>query len=213
MILSHPNLFFNKKLKKTNIFQFYNLHGGYFSLGTINKLSRIAPIILRFSDYWPLTGHCAYPGDCNEWKKICVECPNLSTYPSIGLDQTKRLWEKKKRIFSNIDITLVVPTDKMFGEVKKSLFFKNKKIYKIPNGIDVNSFSFEDKMSAKKSLKIPNKFTVLFIAHVAFNNYRKGTHLLEKVLNKYKNDAKIQFLIVGNDSVKWRKLGYKNIYI
>ena len=206
------NLFLNKKLKKTNIFQFYNLHGGYFSLGTINKLSRIAPIILRFSDYWPLTGHCAYPGDCNKWKKICVECPNLSTYPSIGLDQTKRLWEKKKRIFSNIDITLVVPTDKMFGEVKKSLFFKNKKIYKIPNGIDVNSFSFEDKMSAKKSLKIPNKFTVLFIAHVAFNNYRKGTHLLEKVLNKYKNDAKIQFLIVGNDSVKWRKLGYKNIY-
>ena len=206
------NLFLNKKLKKTNIFQFYNLHGGYFSLGTIRKLSRIAPIILRFSDYWPLTGHCAYPGDCNKWKKICVECPNLSTYPSIGLDQTKRLWEKKKRIFSNIDITLVVPTDKMFGEVKKSLFFKNKKIYKIPNGIDINSFSLEDKMSAKKSLKIPNKFTVLFIAHVAFNNYRKGTHLLEKVLNKYKNDAKIQFLIVGNDSVKWRKLGYKNIY-
>ena len=67
-------------------------------------------------------------------------------------------------------------------------------------------------MSAKIPLKIPNKFTVLFIAHVAFNNYRKGTHLLEKVLNKYKNDAKIQFLIVGNDSVKWRKLGYKNIY-
>ncbi len=206
------NLFLSKELKKTNIFQFYNLHGGYFSLGTIEKLSRIAPIILRFSDYWPLTGHCAYPDDCDKWKKICEECPDLSTYPSVGLDQTKRLWQKKKRIFSNIDITLVVPTDKMYNDVKKSLFFKNKKIYKIPNGIDIKLFYSRDKVCAKKSLKIPNIFTVLFMAHVAFDNYRKGTHFLEKVLNRFKNDKKIQFLIVGNDSAKWRKLGYKNIY-
>ena len=206
------NLFLNKELKKTNIFQFYNLHGGFFSLGTIKKLSKIAPIILRFSDYWPLTGHCAYPGDCSKWKKICTECPNLSTYPSIGLDQTQRLWKKKKKIFSNIDITLIVPTQKMYNEVKNSLFFKNKEIYKIPNGIDINSFFFEDKTFAKKSLKIPNIFTVLFIAHVAFNNYRKGTHLLERLLNKFKDEKNIQFLIVGNDSFKWRKLGYKNIY-
>lgn len=206
------NLFLNKQLKKTNIFQFYNLHGGYFSLGTIEKLSRIAPIILRFSDYWPLTGHCAFPGDCEKWKKICTNCPDLSTYPSVGLDQTERLWKKKKRIFSDIDITLVVPTDKMYDEVNKSLFFKNKKIYKIPNGVDVNSFFFEDKVFAKKSLKIPNIFTVLFIAHVAFDNYRKGTHLLEKILHKFRNDKNIQFLIVGNDSLKWRKLGYNNIH-
>ena len=120
--------------------------------------------------------------------------------------------EKKKRIFSDIDITLVVPTDKMYDEVNKSLFFKNKKIYKIPNGVDVNSFFFEDKVFAKKSLKIPNIFTVLFIAHVAFDNYRKGTHLLEKILHKFRNDKNIQFLIVGNDSLKWRKLGYNNIH-
>ena len=206
------NLFLNRELKKTNIFQFYNLHGGYFSLGTIEKLSRIAPIILRFSDYWPLTGHCAFPGDCEKWKKICTNCPDLSTYPSVGLDQTERLWKKKKRIFSDIDITLVVPTDKMYAEVNKSLFFKNKKIYKIPNGVDVNSFFSEDKVFAKKSLKIPNIFTVLFIAHVAFDNYRKGTHLLEKILHKFRNDKNIQFLIVGNNSLKWRKLGYSNIY-
>ena len=206
------NLFLNKELEKTNIFQFYNLHGGFFSLGTIKKLSKIAPIILRFSDYWPLTGHCAYPGDCNKWKKICKECPDLSTYPSIGLDQTQRLWKKKRRIFNNIDITLIVPTHKMYSEVKNSLFFKNKKIYKIPNGIDINSFFFEDKTFAKKSLNIPNIFTMLFIAHMAFNNYRKGTHLLERLLNKFKDEKNIQFLIVGNDSFKWRKLGYKNIH-
>ena len=92
----------------------------------------------------------------------------------------------------------------MYNEVKNSLFFKNKKIYKIPNGIDINSFFFEDKTFAKKSLNIPNIFTVLFIAHMAFNNYRKGTHLLERLLNKFKDEKNIQFLIVGNDSFKWR---------
>ena len=46
----------------------------------------------------------------------------------IGSD--KKIWEKKKN-FSNIDITLVVPTDKMFGEVK-SLFLRIKKFIKYP---------------------------------------------------------------------------------
>ena len=62
-------------------------------------------------------------------EKICVECPNLSTYPSIGLIRQKIMG---KRIFSNIDITLVVPTDKMFGEVKKVYFLRIKKFIKYP---------------------------------------------------------------------------------
>ena len=66
-----------------------------FSLGTINKLSRIAPIILRFSDYWPLTGHCAYPGDCNKWKKICRMSKSFNLSVNwIGSD--KKIMGKKK---------------------------------------------------------------------------------------------------------------------
>ena len=137
---------------------------------------------------------------------------SCNAYPSIGLDQTKRLWKKKKRIFSNMDITLIVPTHKMYNEVKNSLFFQNKKFIKYQMELTSIHFFFEDKTFAKKSLNIPNIFTVLFIAHMAFNNYRKGTHLLERLLNKFKDEKNIQFLIVGNDSFKWRKLGYKNIH-
>lgn len=53
------NLFLNETLKNSDIIQLYNLHGGYFQFSTLSKLSKISPLIWRFSDYWPLTGHCA----------------------------------------------------------------------------------------------------------------------------------------------------------
>ena len=24
---------------------------------------------MELSDYWSMTGHCAYPGECNKWKE------------------------------------------------------------------------------------------------------------------------------------------------
>ena len=31
---------------------------------------------MRLSDYWSMTGHCAYPEN-GKWKQICSNCPDL----------------------------------------------------------------------------------------------------------------------------------------
>ena len=48
---------------------------------------------------------------------------------NISIDwirSNEKIMEKKKRIFSNMDITLIVPTHKMYNEVKIVYFSKKK---------------------------------------------------------------------------------------
>ncbi len=205
------NFNYNKKIFNSSIIQLYNIHGGYFQLSRLIELSKLAKIIWRLSDYWSMTGHCAYPDKCENWKKICTNCPDLKTYPSIGIDNTKNIWKRKKRIIQTIDIDIVVPTIKLLGHVKESPILKDKRVHLIPNGVNTNFFKPYDKKIARSELNIPNKFSILFISHVAYNNYRKGTHILEKVMDKFRNNNNIQFLIAGIHSSKWTNRGYKNL--
>ncbi len=205
------NFFLNKSIFKSTIIQLYNIHGGFFQFSHLKRLSKFSRIVWRLSDYWSMTGHCAYPGKCEKWKQICSNCPDLKTYPSIGFDNTKKLWEEKRRIIKRINLQIVVPTKKLFHEVKQSPILGDKEIYFIPNGVDTLFFKPKSKKKSRLDLKIPNKFSVLFISHVAYDNYRKGTHILRDILNKFKDHEQIQFLVAGINSYKWKKFNLKNL--
>ena len=205
------NIGFNRKLYKSDIIQIYNLHGGYFQFNKLKKLSKISKLVIRFSDYWNLTGHCSYPGDCDKWIKGCGKCPNLKSYPEIGLDLTTNIWKRKNKTFNTIDLSVVVPTKKMFTAVKKSDFFKKKKIHIIPNGVDTNKYKPMKKVKARNLVGLKNKFTILFISHIAFNNARKGTEYIEKLLREIDDIQNIQKVIVGHQSDKWNKFKFRNL--
>ena len=205
------NFFLNKDLSKSSIIQLYNTHGGYFQITTLKKLNSYAPLVWRLSDYWAMTGHCAYPGECEKWKTLCKNCPSLNSYPEIGIDNTANIWNKKKKIIEKLNLKIVVPSDRMYKHVKKSPILKNKDTYIIPNGIDTKIFKPLNKKFAKKKLKISEKFSVLFISQVAFDNYRKGTDFLKKVLDTFREDKNIQFLVAGMGSEKWNDFSFKNL--
>lgn len=205
------NLFLDNKIFKSDIVQLYNIHGGYFQISSLKKIAKFSKIVWRLSDYWPMTGHCAYPGNCNKWEKGCSICPDLNLYPSIGLDRTKHLWNKKKEIIQEIDLKIVVPTKKMLSEVQQSSILSKKQITIIPNGVNTKKFKLLDKIKTRKTLKIPNIFSILFISHVAYNNPRKGTNYLYEILKKLENNDDIQKIIVGLESKRWKKIGFKNL--
>lgn len=205
------NIFINKEIFKSSIIQLYNIHGGYFQLSSLKKLNKDIPIIWRLSDYWSMTGHCAYPGECNKWKSICEKCPSLNDYPEIGFDNTTVIWKKKQHLIKDLNIKIIVPSNKMFEDVKKSPILKKKEVFIIPNGIDTKKFKPNNKIIAKKKLKVSNKFSVLFIAQVAFGNFRKGTHIVKEILDTFKESENIQFFIAGINSDKWHNYSFKNL--
>ena len=77
----------------------HNLHGHYFDLAALPRLSQLAPTILMLHDSWLYTGHCAYHIDCDRWRTGCGRCPDLTIPPAIRRDGTRFNWKRKKRIY------------------------------------------------------------------------------------------------------------------
>ena len=130
----------------------------------------------------------------------------MNDYPEIGFDNTTVIWKKKQRLIKDLNIKIIVPSNKMFEDVKKSPILKNKEVFIIPNGIDTKKFKPNNKIKAKQKLKVSNKFSVLFIAQVAFGNFRKGTHIVKEILDSFKeseNLCKNEYRLIKKKFPPW----------
>lgn len=193
-------------LKKPNIIQLYNTHGGYFSHTLLPRLSKIAPIVWRLSDLWPMTPHSAYTYGCECWKNGPEKCVcKLSSYPPIYRNTKKMLWKVKEHAYEESDITVVAPSSWTESIAKQSKLLSRFPVYRIPNGIDLNIFKPQDKTAAKAVLGIDkNVRVILFSAHGLDNNPRKGSNLLIKALNGL-NLKNALLLLVGEGGDSFEK--------
>jgi glycosyltransferase involved in cell wall biosynthesis len=197
-VLRHP------WLQKPDIIQLYNTHGGYFAPWILPALARRAPLVWRLSDMWPMTGHCAYSASCNRWMTGCGACPDLATYPAIGLDTTAYLWRQKRRIYERMKLTVVAPSSWIEGIARQSPLLAHADIHRIPNGLDLNAFHPSDRGAARRHFGVPHDRTaILFAPHVASNNKRKGGDLLEAALQRLGARDDVVLLVAGVGAEQW----------
>lgn len=200
------NIVDNKWFNDSNIIQLYNIHGRYFSFTVLPKLSKTKTIVWRFSDMWPITGHCAYSYDCNKWEIGCGECSYLDEYPQLENDKTAFLWKLKKKVYEKTDdLIIIVPSLWMKNIVRRSSFFKKNRVYYIPNGIDTKNFKNTDKKNAKIKIGLnENNKTILFIANQLKEEKRKGGEYLLKALSMLPDSLKkeIVLIIIGSGDIK-----------
>jgi len=191
-------------VRNADIIQLYNTHGGYFSHSALPELSRIAPLVWRLSDLWPITGHCSYPGNCHKWETGCGGCPDISLYPSLPRDTTAMLWRMKNRWYNNSRLTIVAPSSWTQKAAQKSPLFKNFEIVKIPNGIDTDVFQPINREESRKLLGLPaQEKIILFVAHGLDQNMRKGIDLLPQILSPLYEKFKIRLLVAGVGKADW----------
>jgi glycosyltransferase involved in cell wall biosynthesis len=197
-IISHP------WVAKADVVVIYNAHGGFIDFTSLAKLFSIKPIVWRLSDLWPLTGHCAYPGNCERWLSGCGQCPDLKSYPGVGFDKTRYLWQKKYNLYQIRHPSIIAPSRWMYNNARRSPLLVNSNISYIPNGIDIDIFSPNDQISSRRILGIKddNSVSILFIAEKSYPNIRKGTDLLEKALELL-SDCNISLIAVGHHSERW----------
>jgi glycosyltransferase involved in cell wall biosynthesis len=115
-----PSFKHREHVEWADIIHCHNLHGNYFSLYLLAEFSRKKPIVWTLQDMWSVTGHCAYSLDCTKWEKGCFECPYLSLYQKFYFDRTSEMWEKKRDIYRNASISVVVPSLWLKNIVAKS---------------------------------------------------------------------------------------------
>ena len=152
---------------------------------------------------WSITGHCAwaYTGDtkkkCEKWQTECKKCQNLKIYTKPSKDSVKLLFNKKRNIYKNSKLNIIVPSLWLKQKVEKSIL-KNQNINLIYNGIDNTVFIKYDKIKIKKKLKLPtDKKIITFLANSGKHNIQKGWDYAEKIINYYKNNKNILFLCIG----------------
>ena len=193
----------NRDLTECDIFHFHNLHGGYFNPFALPGLTRLKPSVWTLHDMQAITGHCAYAFDCDKWQTGCGNCPNLTTYPDVTIDQTARMWEDKRRIYAESNVEIIVPSQWLKDIVAKSIF-KDKKVHLIYNGIDEQIYRPYDKSAVRRQLKLPEDAIVVgFASHRGLVEQRKGSDFILEAYKyfvaKYPN---LYFLCVGGKSEK-----------
>jgi glycosyltransferase involved in cell wall biosynthesis len=183
-----------------NIVHLHNLHGYYFDLRYLPKLSRQVPVILNLRDMWTLTGHCAYPINCTHWKQGCGNCPDLKIYPPIARDATRFNYRRKKNIFSHSRLFITTPTKWLMDQVLFSQMFSAIEYRVIPNAINLDTFHPGEKYLARKVLDLPQETQiVLFLSHSEFKDFETMHAALNYI---HKGQKKLLFICIGKDGVK-----------
>ena len=153
-------------------------------------------LIWTFHDCWPFTAYCPHYAmvGCEKWKTKCEDCIQHREF-SWFFDRSRSLFEKKKRLFSGLDLMIVAPS-KWTAEQAEASFFGDYPIQVIYNGIDLSVFQ-PTAGRFRERYRIPADKKILL--GVAFGwGARKGLDVLIELARRL-DSSRYQMILVGTD--------------
>ena len=182
-----------------DVIHLHNIHGHNVHLKLLFSYIKTNNIKLfwTFHDCWAFTGYCPHytMAKCDKWETSCEKCKQKKHYTWF-FDRSKTIFEKKKSLFSGLDLTIITPSQWLADQVKRS-FLSGYPIRVINNGIDLEVFK-PRKSDFRKKHNIEDKFILL---GVAFDwGVRKGLDVFIELSKKL--DSRFQIVLVGtNDKI------------
>ncbi len=190
---------------QADLVHLHNLHGGYFDLRVLPKLSHRLPVVLTMHDAWMLSGHCAHSMSCDRWLKGCGHCPFLETHVPLKRDASAYNWCRKEKIYGRSSLAVVTPCRWLMDKVERSMLAPAVRMAEvIPNGINVNIFYPGDRLKARKEIGLNEKdFVMLAIAQGGkrnpWKNYEVVSETAEVVAQRNERGGAV-LLLVGGDA-------------
>lgn len=181
-----------------DVVHLHNLHSHNAHLDMLFSYlkERKIKIFWTFHDCWAFTAYCPYYdiAGCSKWaEEGCGRCPQRARY-SWFFDRSKILYERKKQIFSGLDMTIITPSRWLANQVKMS-FLKEYPVKVINNGIDLSVFYPRETVFRKK-YGVENKYILL---GVAFDwGRRKGLDVFVRLAERLDSE-KFQIVLVGTN--------------
>jgi len=129
----------NKSYQDCHIVHLHNIHGGYFDVNAISKISHEKKIIWTLHDMWAITGGEAH--FFKESKSLISKKEYLNQYPynSPILDLRRLNLRNKSRIYnSSKNLNIVTYSKWLYREVSETGYFKTDKINYIPHYFSEN---------------------------------------------------------------------------
>lgn len=182
-----------------DIVHLHNIHGHNVNLKMLFTFFKKNPqikLFWTFHDCWVFTAYCPHytMAKCYKWQSECSHCKSRKEY-SWFFDKSKKLFNRKKELFTGLNLTIITPSEWLAGEVKKS-FLKDYPVKVINNGIDLSVFKptgsdFREKHGIDK-----DKF---LLSGVAFGwGERKGLDVFIKLSERLDKNKYAIVLVGGN---------------
>ena len=189
----------------------HNLHSHNCNLEMLFRFfkERKQKLVWVFHDCWAFTGYCPHYDmvGCDKWKKEgCHDCPQKKHF-SWFFDRSRMLFEKKRQLFSGLDLTIVTPSKWLAEQVGQS-FLREYPVKIIHNGVDLEVFKpTESDFGTRYALE--GKYIVL---GVAFGwGERKGLDVFIELAKRL--DERYQIVLVGTNEQVDKELPTKIISI
>lgn len=158
----------------------------------LKALPQNKPIVWTLHDSWPFCGICHYFFECEAYQDKCCKCPFL--HSDKVKDLSYEIWKKKAKVYKNLDLHVVGPSQWMAKCAKQSSLLGGFPVEVIPNCLDVETFRpIDEKEVSSKwhelQLISRNKPLVLFGAFNAINDRVKGFAYLVSALKRLEQDG------------------------
>ncbi len=189
-----------KEYRGSDIVHCHNLHGSFFDITSLEKISKEKPVVWTLHDEWAITPHCGFTFEGTEMKNGFYVCPNKDIYPKISWHNEAFLMRQKRAVYQRSKLHIVVPCQWLKSRVEKSAL-RNHPISLIYYGIDHHLFSKKDKRGCRNELGLPaDKKIIFFVADGGKSNPFKGWSYAEEVIKKLENRSDILFVCGGNSN-------------
>lgn len=189
-LLKHP------LCREAEILNFHGIHSDFVSYLALPQITAAKPTVFTLRDMWCLTGHCAFPLDCERWKIGCGKCAYLHFHPPIKRDATRLEWKLKNWTYERSNLTLVVLSHWLAEQVKQSMLSRFP-IHHIPNGVDTEALTPLDPLRCKYALGIPEEKRVVVFVATNLQSLRKGADLLLKTLESLPQTLKSEIVLLS----------------
>ena len=190
-----------KKIDEFNpdLIHLHNLHNSYINLPMLFSYikKRNVPTVWTLHDCWAFTGQCPYftIKNCSKWKTGCHSCSQYRDYPASLYDNTKKMWNLKKKWFTGVNNMTIVTPSQWLANLARQSYLGEYQIVVINNGIDLNVFrstpsNFRSRLDIQKDKHI--------VLGVSFSwGYRKGLDCFVEMATKLGDNY--QIVLVGTD--------------
>lgn len=185
-----------------DLFHLHNLHGGYFDLREVPRLTERIPTILSLHDAWMLSGHCSHSFECGRWETGCGHCPALWIYPAVPRDATAFNWERKRDIYARSRLNVAVPCQWLADRVRRSMLMPAvRELRVIPFGVDLDVFQTADRASVRAGLGLdPSRRVMLVAANALRERTWKDSETFRGALERLRGEAvDAQWIAIGEE--------------
>jgi len=214
----------NPLVQEADIIHLHWINFGFLSLKSLEKLFALnKPIVWTLHDMWAFTGGCHHSGDCENYQNSCGNCLQYLNNPSPN-DLSNKIWERKNAILDHSlrlrsrdgqnTVSIVGCSQWLANRAKKSSLFKNFSVKAIPNPLDTNLFSPQNKAEARAKLGLPiDKKLILFVAakvSVIWKGFSYFQESLEILKSQLYHNQDIELVVLGeSDAETIQKLPFK----